>query len=107
MERDLAPASTRVHDVVMNYPFLTRNRMRFVLPAGLVPRNLPQGSRIVTPHFEYIQAVTVNLDGYTVEETVQLKSQRIPVAAYAQLRQAAVEADKRMRLRVRLARGTP
>jgi len=102
LEREYAPTPTRTHDVVLAYASMTRNRMRFVLPPGFTAANLPQTTRINTPHLEFAQVITVNPDGYTVEETLHVKSRRIPVKAYAAFRQAVVDADRRMKVRVRL-----
>lgn len=100
LEREYAPTPRRRTDVVLNFPFHTRNVMRFVLPAGATIRELPQGIVLDTPNFEFRQEIRRQPDGYTVDELAHFKTRRIPVADYAALRNAVLEADRRMRARV-------
>jgi tetratricopeptide (TPR) repeat protein len=102
LEREYTPLTNRVHDLVLPYPSVIRNRMRFVIPHGYTLTGLPQSSALRHAHFEFSQTVTATADGYVVEEATLLKSRRIPAGAYPSLRAALVEADRRMRLKVRL-----
>lgn len=100
LAREYAPTATRRHDVVLNFPFITRNRMRFVLPQGATVEDLPSSGTVSSPHFEFTQTITGQADGYVVEEVAHLKSRRIPAADYPRFRQALLEADRRMRVPV-------
>ncbi|MBI5498032.1 MAG: DUF3857 domain-containing protein [Deltaproteobacteria bacterium] len=102
VERTYAAAAQRTHDVVLPFPSLTRNRMRFVLPPGARVRLPATGGRDVHTQVEFTQVVTPLPDGWTVEETLHLKARRIPVRSYAPFRQVAVEADRRMAQKVRV-----
>jgi transglutaminase-like putative cysteine protease len=104
LEREYAPVASRTHDVVLGFPGLTRNRMRFVLPPTLVAGPLPRETRLVTPHLDFTQVVTPTPDGYLVDETTVIKTRRVPQKAYDSFRSAVVEADRRMRVKVRLSR---
>lgn len=106
LEREYAPLTNRTQDVVLSFPSTTRNKMRFVLPPGMVADGLPPTTRLNTPHVEFNQLITPTADGYVVEEITVLKSRRVPVKAYDAFRQALVEADRKMRLKVKLVRRT-
>ncbi|MEW5848703.1 MAG: DUF3857 domain-containing protein [Myxococcota bacterium] len=102
LEQEYGSIASRTHDLVLSFPSMTRNRMRFVLPAGMKAENLPQSTRVSTPHFEFTQTITVNPDGYTVDEVTHFKSRRIPAKGYAEFRAALVDADRRMAHKVRV-----
>lgn len=99
--------STRKTDVWVEYPWRTRNVMRYVLPPGFEVADLPSGGVVDGPLLSFTQIVTRTADGFIVDEDTALRARRVPVASYAQLRTAAIAADALMKRRVRLSRIAP
>ncbi len=98
-----ADRSARTTDVWVEYPWRTRNVMRYVLPPGVTVADLPSGGVVQGSFVSFTQTITRTADGFIVDEDTALRARRIPVESYAQFRADAVAADALMRRRVRMA----
>jgi hypothetical protein len=99
-----AERSRRETAVWLRHPWRTTNRMRYVVPPGWAPVELPRTRVIETAHFAFRQEVTPTEDGFLVVEDTALLSREVPVADYDELRTALVEAEELMKRKVRLVK---
>lgn len=99
-----AERSSRKTDVFVDYPWRTRNVMRYVLPPGFAATDLPSGGVVENPWVRFTQTITRTEDGFIVDEDTALLSRRVPRDKYAELRAAALRADALMKRKVRIER---
>ena len=99
-----AEQSARKTDIFLDHPWRTRNVMRYVLPAGLMPVDLPTGGTVTSEHLSFTQIITKTADGFIVDENTAILSRRIPAADYAAFRDAALKADALMKRKLRIRR---
>lgn len=98
-----AEQSKRKTDIFVEQPWRTRNVMRYVLPKGWSVADLPAGGSVKSDHVSFTQTVTKTQDGFIVDEDTSITQRRIPVAAYAKFRDAALRADALMKRTIRLS----
>ncbi len=79
--------------------------MRYVLPKGYSVVDLPKGGTVTTPYLRFVQQIEKTADGFIVDEDTAIISRRIPVASYAEFREAAIAADRLMKRKVRIQKG--
>jgi hypothetical protein len=102
LARAYAPTLERVYDIVLDAPWRTTNRMRFVLAPGLQRGSLPKSVRIDSPFLFFDQHIEPSPDGFVVEETTELRQRRIPQQDYQQFRRDCLQADAAMQQRLQL-----
>ncbi|MCC7074844.1 MAG: DUF3857 domain-containing protein [Deltaproteobacteria bacterium] len=99
-----ADRSTRKTDVWVEYPWRTRNVMRYVLPPGYGIADLPSGGVVDDAALAFTQTITRTADGFIVDEDTMVRARRVPVSLFPRFRAAAIAADALMKRRVRLTR---
>ncbi len=99
-----AEQSTRRFELFIDHPWRTRNVMRYVVPAGMVVVDLPEGGEVSGKHLHFKQIITPTADGFIVDEDTAIVSRRIPVEDYGAFRDQAVAADRLMKRKLRLVR---
>ncbi|MCK6546117.1 DUF3857 domain-containing protein [Myxococcota bacterium] len=89
-----ASLATRKNDIFVNHPWSTRNVVRYQLPPGTKLESLPEGVELDTPHVSVKQIVRAIPGGFETDDTVTLKSRRVPAADYAAFREACLAVDR-------------
>jgi hypothetical protein len=86
----------RKTDLYGTHPWSTRNVVHYVLPKGARIESLPEGeTRVDSEHISLVQKVTRLPDGgFETDDTVTLKSRRIPTRAYAEFRKTCLAIDR-------------
>lgn len=92
--------ATRKTDLYSNHPWATRNVVRYRLPPGATIELLPEGVSIDTSHVALAQTVKVVPGGFETDDTVTLKTRRVPAAEYAEFRRACLAIDRALARRV-------
>jgi hypothetical protein len=84
----------RRYDLVGNHAWATRNVVRYELPEGAKLEALPEGVNIDSKHIALSQTVREVPGGFETDDTVTLKSRRVPEADYEEFRRACLAIDR-------------
>ncbi len=95
-----ARLAKRKHDLFAENRWSTRNVVDYRLPPGSKIKVLPKGLHIDTRHIALEQTVTPTKHGFRTDDTVTLKSRRIPASDYPEFRQACLAVDRALSRRV-------
>lgn len=100
----VAGASTRETDVVFQGTNLRELQVRVIPPGGYAPASLPAPVRVEGPHLVYERTCVREGDGVVVRERFVRDAPRVPAAAYADFRRAALAMDRAQAERIRFVR---
>jgi tetratricopeptide (TPR) repeat protein/transglutaminase-like putative cysteine protease len=97
-----APLSTREHDLVLGQPFESHLVMRFALPPGLAPADLPAAQAEDTPFGSYRISIRAQGGDLVAESVVRITVSRIRAADYSAFRDLLSRIDGALSRAVRL-----
>ena len=100
-----APLSVREHDLLLGQPFEAHLRMRYALPKGLSPGDLPSAQAEETPFGSYRISIEEEGGDLVAESVVRIKVSRIRAADYPAFRDLLSRIDGALSRTVRLAPG--
>jgi tetratricopeptide (TPR) repeat protein len=86
--------ATRKTDLFGNHTWSTRNVVRYKFPKGAAIETLPESLKIDTTHIALEQSVREVPGGFETDDTVTLKSRRIPAVDYPEFRRACLAIDR-------------
>jgi len=98
-----APLSTREQDLVLGQPFESRFVMRYVLPPGLAPADLPAAVSQDTPFGSFRIAVNAQGGDLVAESVVRITATRVRASDYPAFRDLMSRIDGALSRTVRLA----
>jgi hypothetical protein len=84
----------REYELFSNHVWATRNVVRYQLPEGAKIESLPEGVNLDSKHVALTQTVRAVPGGFETDDTVTLKSRRIPAADYEEFRRACLAIDR-------------
>jgi cellulose synthase operon protein C len=90
----------REHDLFINYPWSTRNIVRYRLPEGAEIELLPEGVQVDTPYISLDQRINRVDGGYETDDTVTFKTRRVPASAYQEFRESLLKIDRALERKV-------
>jgi len=102
-----APLSTREHDLVLGQPFESRFVMRYVLPPGMVPADLPAPQAQETPFGAFQISVKAQGSDLVAEGVVRITASRIRASDYPAFRELMARIDGALSRTVRLVAAAP
>jgi len=90
----------RKTDLVTTFAWSTQNVVRYTLPPGATIAALPEGATVDTPYVSLVQKVRALPGGFETDDTVTLKSRRVPKADYPAFRAALLAIDRALERKV-------
>lgn len=91
---------TRRTDLITQYPWATQNVVRYRLPEGATIVSLPEGTTVDTPYLSLVQRIRAIPGGFETDDTVTLKSRRVPAREYPAFRAALLAVDRALERKV-------
>jgi transglutaminase-like putative cysteine protease/tetratricopeptide (TPR) repeat protein len=89
-----ATLATRKYDLVSNHAWSTQNVVRYQLPPGSKLESLPEGVKLDSKYMSLVQTVREVPGGFETDDVVTMKSKRIPLEDYQELRNACLAIDR-------------
>jgi cellulose synthase operon protein C len=91
-----AGPSERSTDLVLDFPWHTRNVVRYRLPPGSRVRALPPPIEVTGPNLFFTQSFEATADGFRVVDEVVMSERRLRAVDYERFRRACRAADEAM-----------
>ena len=98
-----APLSKREHDLVLSQPFESRQVLRYALPPGLSPTDLPAPEGAETPFGSFRVSLRTEGSELVAESVVRIAASRIRAPDYPAFRDLMARIDRALSRPVRLA----
>ena len=99
-----ASLSSRRHDLIIAFPFVTRHRIEVAIPDGFAILELPENASMESSHARLQADYRLDEDSIVIDIEIAITSSRIPASDYSDFRALLGRIDRALSREIRLGK---